>query len=224
VEIYEFGSLGSGPAYPIFRPISPSDLPAINASLIAGGQVSPKFGGTGSNLGATGGTSEVLLQTTVGGNVTVRQLDYSDLAGINPATTYDGQILVGQGLSSEVANVDSLNHIADISVPLNIIAPAASGPFRINFYLITTQAASVSSTLPDIQFSWTDPETSATCTYDYIPPTPAANTVGNLVQGVAFVYAKVSDDITFRTGVTTPYASVGGTALKFSVHIRAEQM
>ncbi len=224
VEIYEFGSLGSGLAYPIFRPISPSDLPAINASLIAGGQVSPKFGGTGSNLGATGGTSEVLLQTTVGGNITVRQLDFSDLEGVSPATMYNNAMLVGLGLPSEIQNEDSLNHVADISVPLSLGAPTASGPFRINFYMITTAAATASGTLPDIYFTWTDPEINATCFADYIPSNPTANTVGNLVQGVAYIYAKAGQDIYFQTGVTTPYASVGVTHLEFSVHIRMEQL
>jgi hypothetical protein len=38
-------------------------------------------GGTGSNLSATGGASEVLLQTTVGGAITVRQLTYADISG-----------------------------------------------------------------------------------------------------------------------------------------------
>jgi hypothetical protein len=53
----------------------------LSGSDIQTGIVGVQFGGTGSNLSATGGTSEVLLQTTVGGDVTVRQLTFSDIGG-----------------------------------------------------------------------------------------------------------------------------------------------
>ncbi len=42
--------------------------------------ISPVDGGTGADLSATGGTSQVLTQETVGGDVTVRQLQAADLA------------------------------------------------------------------------------------------------------------------------------------------------
>lgn len=47
-------------------------------------------GGTGANLSATGGTSQVLLQTSLGGAITVRQLlttDLSDIATFNLNTS-----------------------------------------------------------------------------------------------------------------------------------------
>lgn len=49
------------------------------------GQLTPGNGGTGSNLSATGGTSQVLKQTSVGGNISVAQLACSDLSN---ATAY----------------------------------------------------------------------------------------------------------------------------------------
>lgn len=48
-------------------------------------------GGTGSNLSATGGTSQVLQQTTVGGNVTVGQLAASNLSN---GTTGSGSVVL----------------------------------------------------------------------------------------------------------------------------------
>lgn len=42
--------------------------------------IAPEDGGTGADLSATGGTSQVLVQETVGGDVAVRQLDGGDLA------------------------------------------------------------------------------------------------------------------------------------------------
>jgi hypothetical protein len=55
------------------------------------GTVSPTHGGTGANLSATGGTSQVLQQTTVGGNVTVGQLAASNLSN---GTTGSGAVVL----------------------------------------------------------------------------------------------------------------------------------
>jgi len=52
------------------------------------GLVAVAQGGVGVNLSATGGTHQVLLQSTVGGNITVAQLAFTDISGT--ATT--GQI------------------------------------------------------------------------------------------------------------------------------------
>lgn len=45
------------------------------------------YGGTGADLSATGGTSKVLMQTTVGGAVTVAQLTNSDISGLGTMAT-----------------------------------------------------------------------------------------------------------------------------------------
>src|SRR5262249_6147700 len=60
------------------------DLDVVEASLTLsnlGGTLSVAKGGTGSNLSATGGASQVLKQTSVGGAVTVAQLAFSDISG-----------------------------------------------------------------------------------------------------------------------------------------------
>lgn len=53
----------------------------LSGTDVLTGLVGVTYGGTGANLSATGGTSEVLLQTSVGGAVTVRQLTYADIGG-----------------------------------------------------------------------------------------------------------------------------------------------
>lgn len=54
------------------------------ASAITSGQLSPARGGTGADLSATGGSSQFLKQTTLGGNVTVATILAADLpAGID---------------------------------------------------------------------------------------------------------------------------------------------
>jgi hypothetical protein len=54
---------------------------SITGSLTLTTPLGVASGGTGSNLSATGGASQVLLQTTVGGAVTVRQLTFADIGG-----------------------------------------------------------------------------------------------------------------------------------------------
>lgn len=50
-------------------------------------------GGTDADLSATGGASQVLKQTTVGGAISVAQLSYSDISGSVPAPGSTNQIL-----------------------------------------------------------------------------------------------------------------------------------
>lgn len=53
--------------------------------------IGPQWGGTGSDLSATGGTSKVLMQTSAGANVTVAQLAASDLSN---GTTGTGAVVL----------------------------------------------------------------------------------------------------------------------------------
>lgn len=77
------------------------------------------YGGTGSNLSATGGTSQVLKQTSAGGNVTVGQLAASDLSN---GTTGSGAVvlagsptLTGTPLSTTAAADTNTTQIATTS-------------------------------------------------------------------------------------------------------------
>jgi hypothetical protein len=59
-------------------------------------------GGTGANLSGTGGTSQVLKQTSVGGSITVAQLAFTDISGLialaqTPLTTVGDQLCVSAG-------------------------------------------------------------------------------------------------------------------------------
>lgn len=65
---------------------------ATNAGNISSGKIALARGGTNADLSATGGTSQVLMQTSTGAAVTVGQLAFSNLSGtatapqISPAT------------------------------------------------------------------------------------------------------------------------------------------
>lgn len=57
-------------------------IPSLPASQITSGTLGVTVGGTGANLSATGGASQVLKQTSVGGAITVAQLAFTDISGI----------------------------------------------------------------------------------------------------------------------------------------------
>lgn len=65
-----------------------------------GSILAPAFGGTGSNLSATGGTSQVLKQITTGANITVGQLACTDLSGVAASCSTD---------TTNAANISSGN-------------------------------------------------------------------------------------------------------------------
>lgn len=62
------------------RVLIAADIPNLDAAKITTGQLALDRGGTAADLSATGGTSRVLKQSTVGGAVTVGQLAASDLS------------------------------------------------------------------------------------------------------------------------------------------------
>jgi len=76
IFITEITSLSPPVFTPVFRPIVTQDLPGFST-----GKLDLLHGGTGANLTATGGASQVLQQTSVGGTITVGQLAFSNLSG-----------------------------------------------------------------------------------------------------------------------------------------------
>lgn len=94
---------------------TPTSALVAATSLTLGwtGQLSVTRGGTGSNLSATGGTSQVLKQTSVGGAITVGQLsssDLSDSSSLVTTTTINNGTLAASftTLASNTANAGGL--------------------------------------------------------------------------------------------------------------------
>lgn len=91
-----------------------STVGTITSGTWNGTVVAPTYGGTGSNLSGTGGTSQVLQQTSVGGNVTVGQLAASNLSngttGSNAVVLSTSPTLVTPILG--VAAATSINRVA----------------------------------------------------------------------------------------------------------------
>lgn len=103
--VMETGPLVPGPGLPFFRQIVPSDLPSLNDLP---GIIPITKGGTGANLHTSGGTSQVVQQSTAGGPFSVAQLNYTDLAGVleNAILTFSAplvaasQVGIGNGVAT----------------------------------------------------------------------------------------------------------------------------
>jgi hypothetical protein len=167
------------------------------------------LGGTGSDLSLTGGTSQVLRQSSVGANITVSQLSYSDISGTIPST---GIVSGSVNLATQTAN-----HAA---ATLFATGVSGAGTYLVTVYIVASQAATTSSTLPDSRIIFTDNESGATIT---VPVTSGltTNTTSTFAQATFIVNAKASTNIQYDIGQVTPYASVGGTPMQFAYHARA---
>jgi hypothetical protein len=158
-------------------------------------------GGTGSNLLTTGGTSQVLKQSTVGGNITVGQLAASNLVGY-----------VALDAGSFSANVPSTT-IVNVSSP---------GMYRVSFEAIVSTAATTSSTLPDLKLTWTDAGNNQPQSVIFNSAGLTTNTLQTVFSGTQVMSCSNFTNINFQTGATTPYASNAATQMQYNLRFRVE--
>lgn len=78
-------------------PLEASDIPNLDASKLASGQVPVARGGTGANLSSTGGAGQVLKQSSAGGAVTVGALAASDIPSLDTSKLTTGSLPVARG-------------------------------------------------------------------------------------------------------------------------------
>jgi len=237
IFIIEFGPLPTGAGIPLFGFISSADVPPVNLANSGNGGVGGILGvingGTGSDLSATGGTSQFLLQSTSGGVVTPLQPDFSDLAGAagKLATRYNGVALVSNGLPVEYAKIDLTAQAANVGPSTLYAVPASGvGMYRISSYIVMTTAASVNSTLPTVQLVYTDNDSGVSITMDATPISGTAglgqtgaltaNTVGTSASGVIAVNVKASTTIQYQT---VNYSSTAA-GMQYAVHIKLEAL
>jgi hypothetical protein len=146
------------------------------------------------------------------------------------STTTPPVLLAIGSLTSIVATVTLTAQQADIGSTLLYAVPASGlGVYRLSFYLVVTRAATTSSTLPQLELVYTDGDTSIVETL-FATALNSANTVGSfgalnggggLPIGAVTVTIKASSNINF---LTSGYASVGATAMQFSLRLRAEYL
>jgi len=223
IVMVEFGAFGTGNGLPFFRLLTEADIPLLPISKLLG--VLPVGnGGTGSDLSATGATHRFLKQASAGAAITVTEVDVGDLAGAGKLTFYNGQTLVDNGVPSEFAHINNTAQAADVSIS-NIFSPLfITGLFRISFYQYVTQAASSTSTLPDLLIQWVDGNSGVTQSQTFVSGSPSANTTTTGFSGSQIIWAQTGSAVKYQTGATTAYASSGVTPMQYSTHIKIEAL
>jgi hypothetical protein len=189
--VYVGPATGSAAA-PTFRALVVADIPSLPASQITSGTLAVAVGGTGSNLSATGGTSQVLRQSSTGASITVSQLAFTDISGtLGVAAGGTGSNLSVTGGTSQVLRQSSsgasvtVSQLAftDISGTLGVSAGGTG----------TSSPALVAGADITITGSWPD-------------QTVAVSTQGGLTAG-SYTSANITVD---AHGIITA-ASSGGT-------------
>lgn len=153
------------------------------------------------------------------------QPDFPNLSGVGKATKYNNTALVANGFPSEYAAVDRVAQTGNVAggTTLYSVPSNGAGLYRISVYIIITQAATTSSTLPDTRIAWTDQNNSVNPFIQITAPS-TANTTSTFFQAVFVVNAKANTGITYDIGQATPYASAGVTPMQYAYHSRLEYL
>lgn len=115
-------------------------------------------------------------------------------------------------------SVDLTAQSANISAT-TLLAVTNADMYRVSGYIIVTQAATVSSTLPSIVITWTDKD-NATSQSLTLTATSAGNLLTTFEEAGAVISVAASSNITYAT---SGYATSGATSMQFSLHIRLEE-
>jgi hypothetical protein len=133
---------------------------------------------------------------------------------------YNGITAVGNGVPSEYAAVDLTAQGADIGSTVLYTVPSPGGLYRASCYIIVTQAASVSSTLPNCLVGWTDKDNSTIQSASMCNGS-SGNGLTTYCSGPVIIDAKSGVTINYST---SGYATSGATPMKFAIHIRLEAL
>lgn len=148
---------------------------------------------------------------TVGGSTGITgQALMSNGNAIAPSWTAVAAIVSGVSRTAQAANVNVSNFY---QIPV-------AGMYRVSVYLVLSQAATTSSVLPSCSIGYTEAVTGA-AVQDLITQTANTNLVGLHTSGTAVIQAQLGAQLTLTTG---SYASVGATAMQYSVHATVERL
>lgn len=107
---------------PSWAALIAADIPNLAASKITSGQLALARGGTAADLSATGGTSQVLKQTSAGAAVTVAQLAQSDISGT---------VAIANGGTGQTAAVAAFNALSPVTTRGDLIIRGATNNDRL---------------------------------------------------------------------------------------------
>lgn len=120
------------------------------------------------------------------------------------------------------ANFNSAAQAANIAATTLYAVPAdRAGLYRVSAYAVVTQAATTSSTLPNVGVLWTDSDANVALSANTMTPSNNANAPGAFGNGDAVISARAGTNIQFQT---SNYASVGATPMQYAVHLRLEYL
>lgn len=190
--------------------------------------------------GTVGTGAHVVLASTLTGTGTTGVLDTSPTL-VTPTftgattlasavmsgkiTKYNNISTVSNGVPSELAQVNVTNATANLAATTVYAVPASGvGLYRMTYYVIVNRAATSSSTLPDIQLTWTDQDNSTLQTVSFVSASPTANTLTTMFSGTQVMSAKASTNVQYQLGANTAYASSGVTTMQYSVRLKVEAL
>jgi hypothetical protein len=119
---------------------------------------------------------------------------------------------------SQVAKVGLTAQTANIAAT-TLATPVASALYKASVYIIVTTVGSVSSTMPKVTLTWTDPDNNTAQTLD-VTATNTGNLLTTFAQGMALINAKLGTNIQYAT---SGYAS-SAAGMAYSLYIVLEQV
>lgn len=162
---------------------------------------------------------------------------WADVTELGLVDTYNGVTLAGKGVPHIVASVDSTGNTANIALNALYAVPA-DGFYRVSAYVIITTVGTVTSTLPQVNVTWTDGDNAVGQSIVLtggvgVTPTPPpgyasaatqsalANTTSTLRGGDFVCYVNGGTNIQYST---SGYAANAANSMVYSVHIRVEAL
>jgi len=163
-------------------------------------------------------------------NDTISSRTISGGSSVLPFYQYSQNALVSTS-PMVLAKVDRTGNSADIALTTLYAIPASApaGWYRLTCYIVVTQAATTSSTMPGCKASFTDQDTN-TVANPILTNTSTANVVGTTNSawlttgqgsGVLSFYAKAGTNIQYGS---SGYVSSGATPMLFALHARLEYL
>jgi flagellar basal body P-ring protein FlgI len=134
----------------------------------------------------------------------------------------DGSGNISANVPNGAINTTPINLTAQAAniTTTTILTPSASGVYRVSAYIIVSQAATVSSTLPSTTITWTDPDNSTSQSIT-LTPTNTGNLLTTYQQASVIFNAKTGIPIQYSTA---SYATSGATPMQYGLRIRTEQL
>ena len=120
--------------------------------------------------------------------------------------------------TQQFPGVDLTTQAANIAATTLLATPSA-GVYRVSAYIIVTQVATTSSTMPSVVITWTDKDNTTAQTLT-LTATSTGNALTTFAQAMAVLDATSGSNIQYST---TGYVSSGATPMQYALHLRIEK-